>query len=130
MFCLPFKTNGLTERLNQTLSRALSKLVNEEHNDWDQKLDTILFAYRVSKQKSTGYSPFYMMFHRQPSLPIDSELLPLLDKSGEPDYEAFIEKTASVCEEIKEVASCNISKAQKNQKEYYDKRHSVQVHSN
>ena len=57
---LPFKTNCLTERLNQTLSRALSKLVNEEHNDWDQKLDTILFAYRVSKQKSTGAVEEYL----------------------------------------------------------------------
>ena len=30
-------------------------------------------SYRVSKYKSTGYSPYFMMYHRQPRLPIDVE---------------------------------------------------------
>ena len=116
----------MTERLNQTLSRSLSKLVNEDHTDWDLKLDTILFAYRASKQKSTGYSPFYMMFHRQPRLPVDSELLPMSD-AGEPDFDLFIENMVKVRDELKDKGSANIAKAQRDQKEYYDKRHSPEV---
>ena len=45
-------------------------------SEWDEKIDTVLFAYRVLKNKSTGYSPYFMMYHRQPRLPIDVEFLP------------------------------------------------------
>jgi transposase InsO family protein len=32
------QTNGLDERTNQTLKTRLSKLANDQHNDWDQFL--------------------------------------------------------------------------------------------
>ena len=82
------QTNGLTERINQTLSRSLSKLANKDQTNWDEKLETVLSAYHVSKQKSTVYSLFYMMFHQQPLLPIDSELLQNLQED-EPGIEAL-----------------------------------------
>ena len=40
------QTNGLVERYNQTLQRSLIKLCNDKHNDWDDLLDPVLFAYR------------------------------------------------------------------------------------
>ena len=47
------QTNGLVERFNQTIQRSLVKVVNENQNDWNTKLDGVLFAYRTSQQKST-----------------------------------------------------------------------------
>ena len=44
------QTNALVERFNQTLQRSLVKLVNTNQNDWDEKLDGVLFAYRTAKQ--------------------------------------------------------------------------------
>jgi len=38
------QTNGLTERFNQTLSRCLAKVVDEDQQNWDEKLDTILMG--------------------------------------------------------------------------------------
>lgn len=58
------QSNGLCERVNQTLERALLKVVNQEQSDWDTYLDAVLFAYRTSKQKSTKFSPFQMAFGR------------------------------------------------------------------
>ena len=58
----PPQSNGLCVRMNQTLERALLKVVNEEQSDWDKYLDPILFAYRTSKQKSTKYTPYEMVF--------------------------------------------------------------------
>lgn len=69
------QTNGLTERFNQTLSRSLVKFINENQDDWDDKLDPILFGYRAAKHHTTGYSPFFMMYHREARLPIDAELM-------------------------------------------------------
>ena len=70
-FYIPIlQTNGLTERFNQTLSRCLAKIIDED------KLDTVLMGYRASQQASTKQSPYFMMFQQQMRLPIDAEILP------------------------------------------------------
>lgn len=58
------QTNGLTERFNQTLQRSLIKFVNKNQDDWDEKLDGILFAYRTSRQASSNVTPFELMYCR------------------------------------------------------------------
>ena len=63
--------NGLDERMNQTITRVLSKYINDDQDDWDKLLDPILFAYRTSIQSSSKYSPFFLMYGRRPRLPTD-----------------------------------------------------------
>ena len=58
------QSNGLVERLNQTLQNTLVKQVNDHQSNWDVFLDPALFAIRTSKQKSTKYTPFELMFNR------------------------------------------------------------------
>ena len=58
------QTNGLVERYNQTLQRSLLKLVNKQQNNWDEFIGGVLFAYRTSKQKSTQFTPFELMYCR------------------------------------------------------------------
>ena len=58
------QSNGLVERLNQTLQNTLVKQVNDHQSNWDAFLDPALFAIRTSKQKSTKYTPFELMFNR------------------------------------------------------------------
>ena len=38
------QTNSLDERMNQTITRAHSKYINDDQYDWDELLDPILFA--------------------------------------------------------------------------------------
>ena len=95
--------------------------MNEAHNDWDTKLDTILFAYRVSKHRSTGYSPFFMMFHREARLPIEAdveqnETVTSEDIDTETTADAFIEKMLKRQEDIKSIAGENIKKSQKSKR--------------
>lgn len=56
------QTNGLTERFNQTLTRSLAKITNDNQDDWDLKIDTVLMSYRASRQASTKQSPYFMLF--------------------------------------------------------------------
>ena len=65
------QSKGLDERFNQTLQRQLLKFVESEQNSCDQFLDAILFSYRVSCLDSTKHSPFYLVYGRQPRLPIE-----------------------------------------------------------
>ena len=43
------------------------------------------------------------------------------------DFDEFIDQMSAVCDGIKEVATKNIAKAQAKQKEYYDRRHTIEV---
>lgn len=65
------QSNGLDERTNQTISHALLKLININQDDWDEFLDCVLFSYRTSVHASTNYTPFYLMYGRDPVLPIE-----------------------------------------------------------
>ena len=128
------QTNGLTERFNQTLSNCLVSKINESQNDWDDKLDAILFSYRVSRQASTKYSPYFLMFGRHPRLPIDVEYEaansledPDLVEPTDEDIEHALENLLSAKKEAKELASINIKSAQQKQKEYYDRKHSPET---
>ena len=122
------QSNGLTERFNQTLSNCILTKVNVEEMNWDELLDPILFSYRVTKQVSTKYSLFYIMFGREPRLPIDVELMPqqsFSDTWSKPTEEvtAIVEQQLKVHKTLSHKASINIQEAQAKQKEYYDRKH-------
>ena len=65
------QVNGQVERFNRTLEAMLSKVVTENQKDWDDHLQSVLFAYRTAIHESTGYTPFLVMFGHSPSLPVD-----------------------------------------------------------
>ena len=58
------QTNGLVEKFNHTIQSCLLKVVNENQTDWDLHLDPVLFAIRTSKHKSTGYTPYELVYKR------------------------------------------------------------------
>lgn len=65
------QTNGLIEKFNQTLQRSLLKMVGENQDEWYKYLDSVVFAYNSSMQSSTKYSPFFLLYGRDPRLPVD-----------------------------------------------------------
>jgi predicted aspartyl protease len=65
------QANGLVERFNGTFHPQLGKLYNAELNNWDDYLPAVIYAYNTGVQSSTGYSPFQLMFGRNPILPLD-----------------------------------------------------------
>ena len=64
--------DGQVERLNRTLINMLKSLSGNEKKDWKSFLPKLAFAYNSTVNKTTGFSPFYLMFGRQSILPIDS----------------------------------------------------------
>ena len=67
--CHP-QSNGLVERQNRTIKNALVKVLNEKPTEWPYIIEGILFAHRVSRHSSAQYSPFYLLYNREPILPI------------------------------------------------------------
>ena len=70
------QSDGLVERFNRTLLDMLSKTVKAGGKDWDVRLTYLLFAYRSIVQPSTGESPFFLLYGRDPQLPTDMALSP------------------------------------------------------
>ena len=54
----------------------LAKTVASGGKNWDDCLPYVLFAYRASPQESTGESPFFLLYGRDPQLPADEILCP------------------------------------------------------
>ena len=59
------------ERFHRTLNSAMTMLHCHFGLDWDGYVDAALFMYRVSECDSSGFSPYQLMYGRQPMLPDD-----------------------------------------------------------
>lgn len=70
------QTNGLTERLNKTITDMLSMYVAIDHKDWDNILPYVTFAYNTAIQESTGFTPFRLLYGRDVTTMLDVMLLP------------------------------------------------------
>lgn len=62
------KCDGLVERFNKTLCKMLSAYSNSNQTNWDLYLPLVLFAYRTAEQSTSGYSPFSLLYGREPRL--------------------------------------------------------------
>lgn len=68
------QTNELTERLNWTLTDIPFIYVSTDHHDWDIALPYVTFVYNYFHHGTAGYSPFYLLFRCEPTLPLDTFL--------------------------------------------------------
>jgi hypothetical protein len=105
----------------------LRKVVNESQNNWDEKLDGVLYGYRTRPQSSSKYSPFEVMFGQPPGLPMDVRGVQPDDITwGEPTEEEVGDRMQHLynrCADIRTEAKGNIEAAQAKQKERYDIKH-------
>ena len=64
------QADGLAERAVQTVKNALRRNLEKENvQDWDQHLPLIALGYNISRQKSLGFSPYYIVYGREAALP-------------------------------------------------------------
>ena len=61
--------NGALERLNRTLGTSIAKTVHDHPATWDSALQSAVHAYNVTPHSTTGFSPYRLMFGREPILP-------------------------------------------------------------
>lgn len=112
-------TNGLVERYNRSLLNALRCFTQEEPVLWPEYLQSCAFAYRASKNVSTGFSPFELVQARSPRIGLH------VDPVTCQDSDELVHDTRRLAEKIRGSARLNLVKSQKASKGYYDKKNQV-----
>ena len=64
LWTMPYhlQTNGLVERLHQTIMQMIGKLGEDKKTNWPSHLAEIVHAYNATHSAVTGYSLHYLMF--------------------------------------------------------------------
>ena len=76
------QANGKTENFNKFLKASIRKLCQDDKQGWDQVLNQIVWAYRCCPHTSSGESPYFMVYHRDPVLPIHKLIKPTVPYRG------------------------------------------------
>ena len=93
--------------------------VSANQKDRDKHIPMVLLAYRVSPNATTGESPFYLLYGREPRLPIDAALI-LPDSKLSPSIAKLRTEIVHNFEEAQSIIKSNTELAQQKMKAYYD----------
>ena len=63
--------SNMTERVNRTLKPLIAIYAQNQSNSWDKEIHKLAFALRTAVNESTGETPAFMMFGRDPRGPLD-----------------------------------------------------------
>ena len=124
------QTDGLVERVNSTLKSMLKKMAKDDPTQWDRWLPYLLFAYRQVPNRSTGFSPFELLFgrHVRGAFDILRESWEAESKSSE-SVVSYVLKMRERISQTMEIAQTNLARAQKRQKKWYDRNERIREFS-
>ena len=113
--------NGQTERFNRTMNAMLAQYVSANQKDWDVWIPSVLFAYRTAVHDSTGFSPYKLLFGREPKQPIDYQFPLPRQEPVESTSSGYFSALRRTLDSMQEQAGLNLRNAQLTQKAYHDR---------
>ncbi|KAK2879334.1 hypothetical protein Q8A73_005098 [Channa argus] len=110
------------ERYNRTLLSMLGTLKEQEKTKWREYVKPLTHAYNCTKNEVTGFTPYELMFGRQPRLPIDIAFgLPVNESSVIP-HSQYVKRLKSYLTESYQLAAANAKKVADKNKRRFDMR--------
>ena len=109
--------DGLVERFNRTLQNMITTITTDHSFDWEEALPKVCIAYNTTIHSTTGYSPFYLMYGREPRLPID-----IVYGTQSPSPDNFVRQSHKLMEQAYHRVREHLSAGHQQQKDIYDKR--------
>lgn len=90
---------------------------NQKH-DWKSHVATMEHAYNCTRHDTTGMSPYYLLFGREPQIPVD--IIFDLNKSEKILNTKYIKALKERLESAYKLAIASSRKQQTQQKQHYD----------
>ncbi|CAF1451151.1 unnamed protein product [Adineta ricciae] len=81
------QSNGMIERFNATLVPQITKLQDREHNNWDEFLAPVVFAYNAGTHSTIGCSPCELLLGREPRLSMNQPVSTFIFRRPNDYYE-------------------------------------------
>ena len=114
-------TNSITERFNDVLGVCLTMYCNKNQTNWSDFVLPVVFGYNSARHPITKYSPYELMFGKQPTLPTDTNLQ--LDEMGISNIHQFNRSQIIYMIKISNEVRGRIQVAQSKNKKYFDAKH-------
>lgn len=108
------------ERFNRTLLSMLGTLENVKKQNWSQHISQLVHAYNCSKNESTGYSPYFLMFGRNARLPVDICFGAAFDENTEYSHLQYVDKMKRELKQAYHLATESATKNHLRNKSRYD----------
>ena len=86
------QSNSKVEYFHRTFRDVMSKRWDENCETWDLHLNEVLAAIRFNVNKSTKFSPYYLLYNKDPVLPLDNMLKPCRCYSGEEPHKIGLQQ--------------------------------------
>ena len=120
--------NGMTERFNRTLLSMMGTLEATQKINWAMHVEALTHANNCTRHESTGFSPFYLMFLRQPKLPVDLLVPPQREPTVyDGDQHTYVKRLEKCMWLAYNTVNEMAAKAQEKQKAAYDQKVHVQA---
>ena len=113
--------NGVCKRYNRTLLGMLGTMTSEQKSRWKEQLPHIVHAYNCLRNDSTGFSPFELMYGRQPRLPVDM-IFSLQEDVQQKSYTEYITDLQKKLKRSYEIAIRASEASKEKNAEYYKSR--------
>ena len=120
------QSNGKCERMNRTLLGLLRTLPEKFKARWSKHLQKMTHAYNATVHSATDYSPFYLLYGREPQLPIDLIFRKTSLGPAKP-YKVYVDEWQKAMKEAYALAAQHSNAAAKKNKDSYDKRAKASV---
>ena len=87
IFSAPYhpQSNGKLEIFHKYIKPTLKKLGERDPSNWDKYINQVLASYRVTPNLTTAETPFFLVYRRDPNLPLHQLPEPMQQFMGDPD---------------------------------------------
>ena len=117
------QANGQTEVTNRTLLKIIKTKLDDAKGAWPEELPNVLWAYRTTARTPTGETPFKLTYRTEAVIPVEVGVTSTRQAAfSEEENDDKLRLNLDCLDEVREEASCRMTKYQRKMAKYYNKR--------